>query len=75
MQTKPDLHKEDKQYKQNDLAYTARIMRRPCCACCSKHILGETYLDLSPFGLNGVACEACVENNTATTADLDADYE
>ena len=70
----PECYEADRQYERMDLAYTARIMRRPCCECCGEHILTESYLDLSPFGLSGVACERCIERNTACTADLDDDY-
>lgn len=72
--TIPDCYEADRQYERMDLAYTARIMRRPCCECCGEHILTERYLDLSPFGINGVVCERCVDRNTADTTDLDDDY-
>lgn len=72
--TIPDCYEADKQYDRMDRAHTARIMRRPCCECCGEHIQSESYLDLSPFGLNGVACERCVDRNTASTADLDDAY-
>lgn len=71
----PDCYEADRQFERMDLAYTVRIMRRPCCECCGERILSEKYLDLSPFGLNGVACERCVENNTFATCDLDDAYE
>lgn len=74
MPTIPDCYEADRQYARMDLAYTVRIMRRPCCECCGEHILSECYLDLSPFGLNGIACERCVKNNTLATCDLDDDY-
>lgn len=70
----PDCYEADRQYEALDLAYTAKIMRRPCCECCGEHILSETYLDLSDFGLNGYVCERCVEKNTHATEGLDDDY-
>ena len=71
----PDCYEADRQFDRMDLAYTARIMRRPRCQCCGGHILSENYLDLSPFGLSGVACERCVDQNTYATVDLDDAYE
>lgn len=70
----PECYEADRQYERMDRAYTARIMRRPCCKGCGERILTESYLDLSPFGVNGVACERCVDRHTADTADLDDDY-
>lgn len=70
----PDCYEADRQEEARDLAYTARIMRRPCCESCGEHILTESYLDLSVFGLNGVVCEKCVERNMAPVEDLDDDY-
>ena len=71
----PDCYEADHQEARRDLAYTARIMRRPRCACCGDHILSDTYLDLSPFGIaDGVACERCIDRHTAATCDLDDDY-
>ena len=61
-------------FQLRDLAYTARVMRRPRCVCCEEPILSETYLDLSNFGLDGVACERCVDQHTCNTGDLDEDY-
>ena len=61
-------------FQLRDLAYTARFMRRPRCVCCEEPILSETYFDLSPFGLNEVVCERCVDKHTHDTGDLDEDY-
>ena len=61
-------------FQLRDLAYTARVMRRPRCVCCEEPILSETYLDLSAFGLNEVVCERCVDKHTHDTDDLDEDY-
>ena len=72
--TIPDCYEADRQFARMDLAYTARVMRRPCCEGCGERILTENYLDLSPFGINGVACERCVDRNTAATTDLDDAY-
>ena len=67
----PDCYEADRQAEAQDLAYTAMVMRRPRCERCEKPILSETYLDLSPFGLNGLVCERCVNANTHATCDLD----
>ena len=70
----PECYEADRQFKALDLAYTAKVMRRPRCVCCNEPILSETYLDLSPFGLDGVVCERCVDRHTHDTDDLDEDY-
>ena len=70
----PDCYDPVEQERRRDLSYTAMIMRRPCCECCGEHLTSETYLDLSAFGLNGVACERCIDKNTFATVDLDDDY-
>jgi hypothetical protein len=67
----PDCYEADRQEEARDLAYTARIMRRPRCERCDTPILSESYLDLSAFGLNGLACERCVNANTHATCDLE----
>lgn len=67
----PDCYDPIEQERRRDLAYTARITRRPRCECCGGHLLSESYLDLAAFGLQGIACERCVDNNTFATADLD----
>jgi hypothetical protein len=58
-----------------DLAYTAKIMRRPRCECCNEPLTTDNFLDLSDFGLNGLVCEKCVDRNMRPVADLDDDYE
>ena len=35
--------------------------RRPVCLCCGENVATERYLDLSPLGVEGEACERCVE--------------
>lgn len=40
---------------------------RQQCHCCDRPIQTELYLDLSPFGLESLACESCVEKNLHTT--------
>ena len=45
-----------------------KALHRPRCHCCDKPIKTELCLDLSPFGLQALACESCVENNMHTTA-------
>ncbi len=52
------------------LRQTARRLRLPRCACCDEPLPSETYLDLAPFGLSGVACEECVEMHTGFSDDL-----
>ena len=71
----PDCYEADRQFDRMDLAYTARIMRRPCCECCGEHLIGESYLDLSLCGLDGVLCEKCVKNNMCDISELDDRYE
>lgn len=73
MNNLPDCYEADRQEEARDLAYTARIMRRPCCECCGERLLGERYLDLSHFGLNGYACESCVDSHTHDIEDLEGD--
>lgn len=54
-----------------DFKHTARVMRRPCCEICGEHLTTDEYLDLSPVGINGVMCEACMNENRHSTYDLD----
>ena len=67
----PDCYEADRQEEARQLAYTAKVMRRPRCECCQKPLLGETYLDLEPFGLRGFACERCVAAHTRYVDDLE----
>ena len=67
----PDCYEADRQAEARDLAHTARMMRRSKCRCCDKHILTDTYLDLSEFGLNDYVCEDCVKSNTHYAYELD----
>lgn len=71
MQRIPDCYDPAVQFAHNDLAQTARLMRRPLCAGCGCRIVSETCLDLSPFGLKDYACERCIQNNTQYTDDLE----
>lgn len=70
----PECYEADRQAEARELAWTARVMKRPRCERCGKPLTGETYLDLEPFGLNGCACERCVSHNTRDIGDLDEDY-
>ena len=40
---------------------------RQRCQCCDRPIQTELYLDLSPFGLQALACERCVEEHMRAT--------
>jgi hypothetical protein len=71
----PDCYEADREFERMDLAYTAKIMRRPRCECCNEPLTTDNFLDLSDFGLNGVVCEKCVDRNMRPVADLDDDYE
>lgn len=53
------------------LRLAARRARLPRCACCDEHIPTERFLDLSPFGLNAVACENCLEDALFHIEDLE----
>ena len=53
------------------MALEVRRQRRPRCGCCGEPVGSPMYLDLAPFGLQGVACENCVESNLAETENLD----
>lgn len=47
------------------LAYTARMLRRPLCQCCGRRIWTDTYLKL-----DGICyCQQCVDDNTGDTAE------
>lgn len=67
----PDCYEADRQYDAMDRAHTARIMRRPCCACCGSPLMGDTYLDLEEFGIKGYGCERCVSKNSFDLGDLE----
>lgn len=69
----PDCYEADRQAEARELAHTARIMRRPKCVRCGDHLMGESYLDLESFGLNGVACEKCIKTNTHDIEGLEDD--
>ena len=42
----------------------------PRCHCCEKPIESGQFLDLEPFGIGSVVCEACVEENTHETWEI-----
>lgn len=69
----PDCYDPEFMEDARDLAYTARMMRRPCCECCGEHVMTDEYLDLTPLGINGVLCEDCINDNRRLTCDLDDD--
>ena len=56
------------------LRLAARRLRLPRCACCDEPVATEVFLDLTPFGLQGVACERCVGVHTGCTDDLISSY-
>ena len=58
----------DAQYQ---TAWEQRKKRLPRCDCCGDPIWTEKYLDLSAFGLEGYACEACLDENTGYTQHLE----
>lgn len=70
----PDCYDPIEQERSRDLAYTIRMMRRPLCLGCNEHILTETCVDLSDFGIDGYICEKCMERNMQYTCELD-DYD
>ena len=53
------------------LAYTARLLRKPICSNCRNHIASEQCLDLNDIGLAGwYLCERCMKAHTVYTDDL-----
>lgn len=52
-------------------AWERRKKRLPQCVCCGDPLWTEKYLDLSAFGLEGYACEACMEENTGYSQHLE----
>ena len=67
----PDCYEADRQEEARQLAHTAMVMRRPRCECCGEPLMGDTYVDLEPFGLKGYACERCTSHNTRYVEDLE----
>lgn len=57
----------DDAFMLHDIARARREARAPECACCSRPIMSEYYLDLSEFGTSGYVCEVCVDANTHPT--------
>lgn len=55
------------------LAYTARMMKRPACARCGRRIWTETYLDIGGHQYCGKCAEHCTRD-TAEDFDME-DYE
>lgn len=62
------------QAERQQLAYTAKMMKRPICECCGERIWTEEYLDLEPFGINGHACERCVNLHKHYTENLEESF-
>lgn len=71
----PDCWDPAEQEARRDRAYAQKIMHRPWCQCCGCPVTGETYVDLAPFGIQGVACERCINIHTRYIEDLEDDYE
>ena len=68
----PDCFDADRQVEAQDLAYTAKLMRRPRCCKCGGFLATETCLDLSDFGLpDSFACQRCADAATIDVSDLD----
>lgn len=67
----PDCYDPAVQEESRAMAYTVRMMRRPRCVCCDDPITTEQYLDLAPFGLKGLACDRCRDNNSHWSDTLD----
>ncbi len=67
----PDCYEADRQADARDLAYTARMMRRPVCPSCGERIMTEECIDLEPFGIAGYGCERCIKRHTVWADDLD----
>lgn len=53
-----------KQFERRDRRQAKAVMSRPRCQCCGAPIQTETALDLTPFGLTGLACQRCVDRHT-----------
>lgn len=70
----PDCFDADKQEEARDLAYTAKLLRRPRCCKCGGYLAAETCLDLTDFGLpDSFACERCMGAATIDVSDLDTE--
>lgn len=63
----PECYDPAVQEAANALAYTARVLRLPRCIACGSPILTEKYLDLEPFGIKGLGCEACMDKHSHWT--------
>ena len=71
----PDCYDPIAQEARRDQEYAEWLMRLPKCLGCGCPTTGETYLDLEPFGIRGVACEKCVETHTHFIENLEVDDE
>lgn len=70
----PDCYEADRQAEARDMEYTARLMRRPRCCKCGGFLAGETFMDLSDFGLpDSYACQRCMDAATIDVSDLDTE--
>lgn len=67
----PDCYDPIIQEASRSLAYTARVIHRPRCECCGLPVTSERYLDLEPFGLQGIACEYCRDRHSHLSDNLD----
>lgn len=70
----PDCYDPANQEEARDLAYTAKLLRRPRCCKCGGYLAAETCLDLTDFGLpDSFACERCMGAATIDVSVLDTE--
>jgi hypothetical protein len=58
-----------KPWQQEALRHAGR-RPKPICQCCDQPVETELWLDLSPFGINGVGCERCVYRHFKQTEEM-----
>ena len=64
-----EIWQEEELYQ---MALEVRRQRRPRCVCCGEPVASQMCLDLSAFGLHGVACEDCIDGNLHNAEDVDS---